>query len=65
MTRFTLEVYLAMEMIFCKDFKSITSVAKCIDCFDVNKKYDISFYVHDLLKGEQIDTDELMRIWHS
>lgn len=61
MYRFDLEVYIYDKLIFSKVFKSLTSVCKCIDCFSYEK---LSFNLIDSIKGNYIDVDELMVIWH-
>lgn len=65
MYRFTLEVYLGKMIIFCKEFKSLTSIARCIDCFGVSKDLDLIFSIFDTVKGIDIDSKELIRIWNS
>jgi len=65
MNRYLLEVYSDEYLIFCMEFRSITNVAKTIDKFFNTEILNIWFRLDDMLKDRSIDTDELMRIWHS
>lgn len=64
MFRFCLEVYLENDLIFNMEFRSLTSVAKCIDRFSNCEKNNIWFELFDCIKGQSINVKELMRIWH-
>lgn len=63
--RFSLEVWFENELIFYKEFKSITNVAKCMNCFKFKDGNGFWFNVTDNIKYRDIDYKELLRIWNS